>query len=493
MCQALRWLWQGVPHLFEMLFKAIFWCILAAVSLLSAAHALLHKRDPRAALGWIVLCLAVPGVGAVFYWLLGVNRIRTLARDWQARGIGMHGSSPDFCLWVADMAAELPFRAENYAALLSLADAVTRRPLLQGNRVMPLHCGEEAFPAMLEAIAGAGSSIYLSTYIFDSDATGRRFVEALGAAADRGVDVRVLADAMGERYSFPPARRLLRGSDVRVVRFLPPSFSERGIHLNLRNHRKLLVVDGKTGFTGGMNIGDRHLAQRDDPRRVIDIHFAVEGPVVGQMQEAFLEDWQFATGETFAEIGYHAAAAEATAFCRGISAGPNEDFEKLTWIVIGALACARHRVRIMTPYFIPDRSLISAINAASLRGVKVEILLPGKNNLPYVAWATRAYLWELLQHGTHIYYQPPPFIHSKFLLVDDHYVLIGSANLDPRSLRLNFEFNLEVYDQGLNETLARHFDSLRQKSRAVTLEEINSLPMPVKLRDSFAKLFSPYL
>jgi cardiolipin synthase len=439
------------------------------------------------------MCLVLPGVGVFFYWLLGVNRIRTLARDWQARGMGMHGRQPDVCLWVADMAAELPFRAENYAALLSLADTVTRRPLLQGNRVRPLHNGEEAYPAMLDAIEAAHSSVCLSTYIFDSDRTGRRFVGALRAAAVRGVDVRVLVDALGERYSFPPARRLLRGSGVRLARFLPPSLSERGIHVNLRNHRKLLIVDGLVGFTGGMNIGDRHLANESDPRRVVDIHFRVEGPVVGQMQEAFFEDWQFTTREPVAGIDYPDAVPDAEAFSRGISAGPNEDFEKLNWLVIGALDCARRRVRIMTPYFIPDRTLITAINAAALRGVTVEIMLPEKNNLPYVSWATRAYLWELLQYGTRIYYQPPPFVHSKFLLVDEAYALVGSANLDPRSLRLNFEFGLEVYDRSLNDMLARHFDALKGLSREVIQADLDGRPLPIKLRDAFAKLFSPYL
>jgi cardiolipin synthase len=147
----------------------------------------------------------------------------------------------------------------------------------------------------------------------------------------------------------------------------------------------------------------------------------------------------------------------------------------------------------MTPYLIPDRSLITAINAAALRGVTVEIMLPEKNNLPYVAWATRAYLWELLQYGTRIYYQPSPFVHSKFLLVDDAYALVGSANLDPRSLRLNFEFCLEVYDRRLNDTLARHFDTLHVLSREVSKEELDVRPLPLKLRDAFAKLFSPYL
>ncbi len=474
--------------------ELIFSGILVGIGLFSAGHALLNKRDPRAALGWIVVCIAIPGLGAIFYWLLGVNRIRTRAQTWQASGSGIFRPDAQYCSWPADISREPVLREENIAALRNLADAVTRRPLLPGNSVHPLQNGEEAYPAMLEAIETASESIYLSTYIFHTDETGRRFADALIRAADRGLDVRVLIDALGERYSFPPARRLFRKSPVKTARFLPPSVRNMGgIHMNLRNHRKLLILDGCRGFAGGMNIGDRHLAECDNPRRVIDLHFRIEGPVIGQMSEAFLEDWMFATGDSFSRIDYPGSVQGENALCRGISAGPNEDFEKITWIIIGALNCARHRVRIMTPYMIPDRHLISAINAASLRGVEVEIILPEKNNLPYVAWASRGYYWELMQYGTRIYHQPPPFVHSKLLVVDNLYSLIGSANLDPRSLRLNFEFVLEVYNRSFAETLCAHFDGVRERSRRISREEIDSRSLPIKLRDSFVKLFSPYL
>jgi cardiolipin synthase len=464
------------------------------LALHAAGHALLQKRDPRSALGWIVLCLALPGLGALLYWFLGVNRIRTRARRWKARGRGAPWLSPAVCPGVPTTVRRLPFASENLAALLSLADAVTRRPLLYGNSIEILHNGEEAYPAMLEAIGMARTSICLSSYIFDVDETGRRFAVALIAAAKRGVEVRVLVDALGECYSRPRALTLFAGSAVKAVRFLPFALSERGIYVNMRNHRKLLVVDGILGFTGGMNIGDRHLARRIDPKRVVDIHFRIDGPVVGQMHEAFLEDWHFACGEAVkAPTVYPPPAPGGEAFCRGISAGPNEDFEKLEWIVVGALNSARRRVRIMTPYFIPERPLITAINAASLRGVEVEIILPRRNNLPFLAWATRAYLWELLEHGTHIYYQPAPFVHSKFLLVDDDFSLIGSANLDPRSMRLNFEFNLEVYDRRLTRQLGTHFDRMRKRSRSVTLAQLYKRSLGSRMLDATAKLFSPYL
>lgn len=463
---------------------------LALVGVLSAGHALLHKRDPRAAWGWVAVCLMFPGVGAALYWLMGVNRIRTRARTWEAKGrFGAEGESrrPDG----SSRAGAPPFHDEPIATLVKVGDTVTRAPLLGGNRIRLLHNGEAAYPAMLDAIAKARETVCLSTYIFRTDATGLRFVDALADAAARGVDVRVLIDGLGELYSFPWAGRRLRGAGVRVARFLP--LVRTGFHLNLRNHRKLLVVDGVVGFAGGMNLGDHHLAEGSNPRRVIDLHVGVEGPVVGQLEDAFLEDWYFTTGETLGARPERTPQTEGNAFCRGVMAGPNEDFETLTWIILGALGAARDRVRIMTPYFIPDRALLSALNTAALRGVRVEIILPRRTNLPYVSWATRALLWEVLQYGARVYEQPPPFVHSKLLTVDDAYALVGSANLDPRSLRLNFEFNLEIYDRDVAAELARHFDAVRGRSREITLEALDARPLPAKLRDAAAKLFSPYL
>ncbi|WP_305041887.1 cardiolipin synthase [Geoalkalibacter sp.] len=472
----------------------LFWLALTAVGVFSAGHALLNKLDPRAALGWIVACLAVPGFGPLVYWVFGVNRIRIRARDWQSRGEGLPWVDPEVCSWSADFSANVPFRQENFSALLSLSDHVTRRPLIPGNRLEVLHNGEQAYPRMLAAIRDARETIHLATYIFDSNQTGRDFIAALAEAAERGVEVRVLVDALGEHYSFPTARRLLRGTKVRVAQFLPPSLPGHGIYFNLRNHRKLLVVDDVLGFTGGMNIGDRHLAARaDNPQRVIDIHFQVQGPAVAHLQEAFMEDWGFCTKERLMMNRLPQPLEDGDAFCRGISSGPNEDYEKLHWIIVGALNSARKRICIMTPYFIPNRALISAINAAGLRGVRVDLLLPSKNNLPFVAWASEAYFWELVRYGINIHLLPPPFVHSKLLLVDDEFALIGSANIDPRSIRLNFEFNLEVYSRSLVAELTAHCDENILRAHQLTLAEIDGRSLPRRLYTCFFKLFSPYL
>jgi cardiolipin synthase len=458
------------------------------VGVLSAGHALLNKRDPRSQLGWVVLCLVLPLFGWFFYWLIGVNRIKTKAQRWQARG-----------LWGADSyAKELesadPAQADLLRSLLHLSKAVTNRPLLAGNKLEVLHNGEQAYPQMLEAIAEASDTVHLCTYIFESNAVGREFVDALADAAARGVEVRVLVDAFGDRYARPRTTKLLKKrKGVKVGRFLP-LLARRGLSANLRNHRKILVVDSKVGFTGGMNIGGRHMVSDASNRKpTVDIHFRIEGQGAAFLEESFAGDWYFTTGEDTGWGGYKAMPSRGTAICRGITDGPNEDLEKLQWVIIGALAAARQRVCIMTPYFIPSREMIAALVSAALRGVRVELILPKKSNLPYVAWATNAMLWELLKQGVRVYFRPPPFAHSKLFVVDDYYMLIGSANLDPRSLRLNFEFDVEVFDSEVGKQLVAHFDDVRGQCDEVSCEDMDGRSLPIKLRDSFAKLFSPYL
>lgn len=466
--------------------------VTAALSLLAAGHALLWKRDPRSALGWIIVSLALPLVGPLLYWSMGINRIIRRARRWQESGRRLAGPDTFQAFPHERLMPLLPEECSHLRELRILADRVVASPLTDGNRLVPLHNGDHAYPVMLEAIADARHSIHLSTYIFDGDRAGRGFIEALRSAAERGVEVRVIVDGMGEKYSFPTVRRILRDSGVEVVRFLP---IRKGGRLNLRCHRKILVVDGIYGFTGGMNIGGRHMVEKPETSApVVDLHFLVKGPVVADLQRVFLEDWFFVTGRLLDDERFFPPLQRAgSALARAIGDGPDKEFRKLHWILMGALSCAVDRVGIMTPYFIPDRPLISALATTAMRGIEVSLILPSHNNLPYVHWASRSYLWELLECGIRIFYQPPPFVHSKLFLVDGLWSLIGSANLDPRSLRLNFELNMEVYDRGFAGLLEGHFQEVRSRSREITLEEMDGRPIAEKMRDNAAKLLSPYL
>jgi cardiolipin synthase len=459
----------------------------------AAVHALLFKRNPSSALGWIAVCIMFPPIGALLYFIFGINRVRTRARKLENKSpfkieFSYERSEDEVSYLGSDV--DMP---HELSEIVTVSDKVSRRPILGGNRIQMLCNGEEAYPSMLDVIETAKKSVFLSTYIFETDRTGMRFIEALTQAARRNLDVRVIIDGIGELYAFPRAGTLLKKRKVNIRRFLPPRLFPPAIHINLRNHRKILFVDGRAAFIGGMNIGDRHLAQNlDNPSRVIDVHFCIEGPVVTQLQEIFLEDWAFCTGEKTIMIP-DACFEAGDAMCRTIVDGPNEDLDKLGTILVGAISSARHRVSIVTPYLLPSREIISALQSAALRGVNVEVILPARNNLPFVHWATRNMLWELLQRGVRVFYQPPPFVHSKLFIVDEHYAQIGSANLDPRSLRLNFELVLEIYDKDTARNLADHIKRCREKSKEISLEEMDIRPILIRIRDAVAWLFSPYL
>lgn len=475
---------------------SLHWILVAVatgMAILAAGHALLRKRHARAAFGWIAICLTFPIFGSLLYFLFGINRIHTRARELgsgSARPPASGGAAPLDAGSPVVRSSEVPPELREVARV---SQAVTGAPLLGGNRIETLHDGEGSYPAMLDAIAGARRSVYLATYIFESNRTGYHFVDALARAARRGVEVRVLIDGFGELYARRRMVRVLRRAGVRAARFLPPRLLPPTIHVNLRNHRKILVADGTVAFTGGINVGDRHLAaDLENPRRVVDLHFRLEGPVVTSIERVFLDDWAFAAGELL-DPSAPVTKAVGDAVCRVIVDGPNEDIDKLDTVLVGAVSAARHRVAIMTPYFLPPRELIGALQGAALRGVEVAVILPAENNLPYVHWASRNMHWELLQRGVRIYYQPPPFVHSKLFVVDDHYVQIGSANVDPRSLRLNFELVVEVYDPTFAAAMTEHFDAVRTASREVTLEEVDGRPFLERVRDGVAWLFSPHL
>jgi len=458
----------------------------------SAGHALLFKRDSRASLGWIAVCLLLPIAGPLLYLLFGINRVRTRAKRLTHGLPFFHLFSHDRpqLLNAADPDDLVPVA---FRTLARIADKVTLRPLLGGNRIDILHNGEQAYPAMLEAIDGAERTVCLATYILESNTTGRLFMDSLTRARERGVDVRVLIDGIGDYYSFPRSSRALARRGVRAVRFLPPSVFPPSLHINLRNHRKILTADAEVAFVGGMNIGDRHLAEGERSTvGVRDLHVRVAGPVAVQIERVFLEDWTFVTGEE-TPIPPPPPPEAGNALCRTIVDGPNEDLDKLATVLSGVASAAQSQILIVTPYFLPSREMIGALQSAALRDVDVSILLPARNNLPFVHWATRNMLWELLQWGIRVFYQPPPFVHTKLLVVDRQYAQVGSSNLDPRSLRLNFELSLEIFDGQTAGRLADFAESCRSRSREVSLEEMDRRSLPAKLRDSLAWLFSPYL
>jgi cardiolipin synthase len=469
--------------------------VLALVlSVWASGHAVLHKRDSRSAIAWVGFVWLVPLVGAVLYFIFGINRIRRQATLLRSNLERYRAHETCAACVPEQLRAHLPAHSEHLEMLARVVDGVVERPLLAGNRVEPLVNGDEAYPAMLEAIRQARKTISLETYIFDRDESGLAFAHALGEAARRGVEVRVLIDATGSRYSWPPILHALRREGVKYARFLPSFTPWHLMSMNMRTHRKILVADGQIGFTGGMNIRVGHCLLRRPSRPVQDLHFRVEGPAVTQLQEAFADDWLFTTRESLRGDDWFPKLEKAgPVFARGVVDGPDEDFEKLRWTLLGALSIARDSVTILTPYFLPDPALVSALNLAAMRGVKVDVILPSRSNLPFVHWASRAMWWQVLKHGCRIWLTPPPFDHSKLMLVDGCWVLLGSANWDPRSLRLNFEYNVECYDVELANQLGKLVATKLKAAHPMTLEEVDQRSLPARLRDGVARLLMPYL
>ncbi|MBM4011002.1 MAG: cardiolipin synthase [Planctomycetes bacterium] len=484
---AWRWLAAAWPHLTA--------AAIAALTIGASAHAILVKRDTRSTIGWVGLIWLSPVFGAIAYAVLGVNRIRSRASQLRAGQARIsHFLAPAVApvdrLREAVGPDESPLRS-----LATLVGNVTDRPLVDGNAIETLAGGDEAYPRMLEAIEHARHSVGLASYIFDNDPTGRMFAEALGRAATRGVAVRVLVDGIGAAYTFPPITGVLAAQGVTVARFLPTTVPIYFAYANLRNHRKILVVDGRVGFTGGLNIRDGCWLAHQPRHPVRDTHFRLEGPVVAQLLEVFVEDWAFAADETLDGPAWRPALDPAGGMlARGIRFGPDDpDIGRIKLVLVGALAAAQKSVRIMTPYFLPDDAIFQALDVAAMRGVEVDIVLPEDNNLTLVSWASDAMLWQALGRGCNVWMSPPPFEHTKLMVVDRGWAMFGSGNWDERSMRLNFEFNVETYDRDLAGRLDARIRGVIARSRRRTLADVDGRSLLVRLRDGIARLFSPYL
>lgn len=464
------------------------------VAFLASGHVILNKTDTRAATAWAGLIWLVPVLGATLYLFLGINRIQRRAKELKS-GATLYGvpldeapSSP------ADLDRELGNERARLIELARVVTDVTSRPLVVGNSIERLVDGDEAYPEMLSAIQGARHSIALVSYIFEATGVGGELVDALAEASKRGVEVRVLIDDVGTRYARPRIHRVLRKRGVRVARFLPALLPRSITHFNLRNHRKIMVVDGRIGFTGGMNIREGCVLASQPRHATKDLHFRVEGPVVSQLQEAFAEDWAFATGEKLeGPLWFPELEPRGETLARGITDGPDADIDTLHWVFLAAVGAARRSIRVMTPYFLPDQVLLKALHLAAKRGVDVDVIVPEIGNLPVVRWAMWGHYSQVLREGLRLWLTPPPFDHSKLFVVDGYWSSIGSTNWDPRSLRLNFEFNLECYDESLAASLEDHVRDRLEDARLLTVEELDARGSFLKLRDGAARLFTPYL
>ena len=473
---------------------ALDWATITALSALAmamavTAHVLWTRDEPRGAFGWIGLAWLAPLVGATLYVIFGINRIRRRGRAIRAvrrlKREATHDAVPPEVV-----TSRFP-AAPQLATIAQAVGTVTQRPLVDGNGAIMLVDGDEASPAMLAAIEGAEKAVLMQSYIFELDGPGQAFVDALSAAVKRGVEVRVLVDAAGVRYGFPPIDRVLRRHGVQAERFLPAFPPWKMPYLNLRNHRKLLVVDGAIGFTGGLNVRPDHVLADEPEDPTHDTHFRFTGPVVAQLGQVFAEDWSFVSGEHLEQAKFFPAAeAAGDVIARVVADGPDEDFDKGRWTMLSALASARERITVVTPYFLPDDPLLAALAVAAKRGIQVDLVLPSRSNLRIVGWAMDHFLYNAHLDEVDVWLTQPPFDHSKLLIIDGCWSFVGSINWDARSLRLNFEMNVEVYDEALASALEELVAKRKADAIRYVRESQGGWP---RLRNSLANLFRLYL
>ncbi len=443
-------------------------------------HVLLYKRSVGAAVSWIGIAWLSPFMGGLLYAIMGINRVKRRAQRLKRQRLPLAAADPTATVAATDALTPLEYAVGRLTGL----------PSMPGNKVEMLHSGDEAYPRMLEEIGRATKTVGLCSYIFRADSAGKKFHEALIAARQRGVEVRVLIDGIGSGYFSSGTYDALRKAGVPVARFLHSYFPWRTPFVNLRNHRKVMVVDGRVAFTGGLNIGAENVVASNPEHPVRDTHFRIEGPVVEQLTDAFADDWLFTTGEQLPDEGWFPPLEPVgTVSARVVPSGPDEDMEQIEFVTLHAISCARESIRVVTPYFLPGEPLTMALGLAAMRGIRVDILLPENSNHVILDWARQVPLRPLIEVGCRVWLLPAPFDHSKLMTIDDSWSFIGSANWDTRSFRLNFELNVELHDVDF----ARRIVAATTPERCMTVADIDGVPLPIRLRNSAARLLQPYL
>lgn len=427
-----------------------------------AVHCLIHRRDSRSAIIWLFSAWAFPVLGALGYAAFGVSRVPRKA--WRKRRTDSHlgaarqeseRESHPLAYWRSLREATACRPPESAARFDSILDRITPdHKLLSGNRITFLEDGTEAFPAMLEAIRSAQHHIHLMSYIINRDSVGRMILDACAARAREGVKVRVMYDAFGSmwaRWSFF-FLRYRSIPNLRIVKFSQANFLKQQFQINLRNHRKSLVVDGRVAFTGGINLHDGHVEKKSVPA-IRDYHFEILGPLVNEIQYTFIRDWYAMTDESpeelLSESYFGKQDSAGTVAARLVNCGPTSLENSVEEVFFNAIVEARSEITIVTPYLVLTEPLLYALRMTAMRGVLIRLIVPANNNHKSVFYASRSQYQELLEAGVRIFERREPLLHAKAMVADGSISIFGSANMDVRSLRLNYETIVVSYDADL--------------------------------------------
>lgn len=450
---------------------------------------LLDNRDPAKSLAWITILILLPLVGIILYLFFGHNfRKQKIISRKSVRHI-KNRPTPTCDISQVDMQQLSPQQQHLIRLLMKMGEA----PVYAGSKIDVFVDGTSTFDTMFETIEQAKQHIHIEFFIFEDDRVSNRLRELLIKKAQEGVRVRMIYDYLGS-WRLPKSYiQSLRKAGVYVRSFLPVRFRLSRFRINYRNHRKILVVDGKIGFTGGLNIADRYL-YGNKLGQWRDTFVRIEGNAVHGLQANFLIDWLFVDRKLIVDAKYYPELpVYDDNLVQFVASGPDSDWENITHGLTQAIMTATHYVYMHTPYFVPSQSVVSAIHTAALSGVDVRLLIPEKSDSPISAAATKSYISRLLEAGVRVYFYQNNFLHSKSIVMDDMISSIGSANLDERSSNQNFELNAFIYDKDTAITLKEHFLNDLKQSREITLNTWNQRANREKLAESIARLFVPLL
>ncbi len=457
----------------------------------------LERKDPSATWAWLMVLLLVPYLGFLLYLILGQNLSRQKIFDTKTEEDHAIGKILlEQISYIQNN--EIIFNDEemiNYQDMIRMQLISDDSIFTQDNEVEIFTDGSKKFDALIDSIEKAEDHIHMLYYIIKNDSLSKKVVTALTKKAAEGVEVRLLYDALGGRTLTKGFFNELTKAGGKVASFFPSKIPLINLRINYRNHRKLAIIDGKYGFIGGFNIGNEYIGLSKKFGYWRDTHLKIKGSAVHMMQTRFFLDWRHASKEKtlYDEKYYPTIESNGKTGIQIVSSGPDSEQEQIKIGYLKMISSARESIYIQTPYFVPDQSILEALKIASLSGVDVKIMIPSKPDHMFVYWATYSYIGELLDFGVKAYTYENGFIHAKTIVVDGKISSVGTANIDVRSFKLNFEVNAFIYDTKTSTELKNIFEDDLNVSSEITIEKYKKRSKVIVVKESISRLLSPVL
>lgn len=452
---------------------------------------LTKKAQSSSTVAWILVILLIPLLGGVLFIIFGINRVDRRRRVKDAKDRSIRRQLPGISQYQI-----LPSEVESEIArnVFRLANRVDRHLLTTGNDIRVITDTNQTLGLIEQAIGAARETIHLEYYIWQRDKTGVKLRDLVIRKAREGVRVRFLYDGIGSLYLNNRFLQPMRDVGIEAAAFLPGASLRERWSLNLRNHRKIVVVDGRIGFTGGMNIGDEYLGRNRRRGYWRDTHLRAEGASVLQLQQVFAEDWYYATNEALTDLSLFPDTDEpGSMMAQAIASGPTGHLNTSRVVFFEAINQARRSIQLTTGYFVPPLDLAQALESAALRGVRVRLLVPGRSSYPWTIYAGRSYYESLFDAGVEVYEYQRGAMHAKTITIDGEWSLVGGANLDMRSLALNFEVGIALCDRHIAHQLETQFEADLQQSRRINPEAWSNRQTWRVLAENGCRMFSPVL